>query len=388
MPPKPVFERSEYLGRAANVRRYMIRERIDGILLTGGPNLTYLSGYPSPLRSYARPFVFILPLEGEPTFIVHTGREFEARVYSWTPDVRTYATLSNAPVDEIERALRDHGLASARIGVEIGAEQTLDLPANGLDELRGRLPTVEFVDVGPVLWPARLRKSPAEIALIRRSCLITSEAHQRTFTTARSGMTEAEIARIMMTATIDLGGGAPFVLITSGDGNYDYVSKGPSDRRIDAGDLVWIDSGCPVGGYWSDFSRAGVVGGPSAEQTEAQAAIVEITRMGVGLVHPGARVADIARACNEAVSGLGLPVTSSVSGLAARVGHGMGLATTEPPSVAEDDETVFEPGMVITIEPGVATAFGTFHAEENVLVTIDGCEMLSTAPRDLYTIRL
>ena len=66
----------------------------------------------------------------------------------------------------------------------------------------------------------------------------------------------------------------------------------------------------------------------------------------------------------------------------------MGLAMTEPPHLGLHDETVLKAGMVITIEPGVATTYGTFHVEENVLITEDGCEVLSQAPRHLQQIQL
>jgi Xaa-Pro aminopeptidase len=110
--------------------------------------------------------------------------------------------------------------------------------------------------------------------------------------------------------------------------------------------------------------------------------------LGVEMIRPGITTRDVARRCNEAMARLDFPITSSISGLAARVGHGVGLMTTELPHVAEDDETVLEPGMVITVEPGVGTTFGTFHVEENVLVTEVGYEILSEAPRELATIAL
>src|SRR5829696_10495466 len=87
------FERDEYLTRVARVREEMARLGLDGLLLTSGSNLTYLSGYPSPLRAVSRPFVFVLPQTGDPVFIVHSGREREARGYSWVADVRTYHEL-------------------------------------------------------------------------------------------------------------------------------------------------------------------------------------------------------------------------------------------------------------------------------------------------------
>jgi Xaa-Pro aminopeptidase len=104
----------------------------------------------------------------------------------------------------------------------------------------------------------------------------------------------------------------------------------------------------------------------------------------VTLVTPGRPVSEIAAYCNDAIARLGIPLTSSVSGLAGRAGHGLGLSTTEPPSLALDDPAVLDAGMVVTIEPGFATEFGMFHVEQNVAVTDDGPDVLSTAPWELH----
>ena len=141
-----------------------------------------------------------------------------------------------------------------------------------------------------------------------------------------------------------------------------------------------MDAGCTVEGFRSDFGRAGVIGGPNGDQTDAQRQIWEITMEGVRMAQPGAPVRDIAAHLNHRVGTLGLPLTSSVSGLAGRVGHGLGFDTTEPPHISEQDLTVLEAGMVITIEPGVATEFGMFHVEQDVVVTAEGPEVISLAP--------
>lgn len=382
------FDRNEYTSRVARVRAEMTQRGIDGLLLTSGPNLTYLSGYPSPLRAGSRPFVFILPRAGDPILIVHTGRELEARGYSWVTDVRTFPGLSRAPIDELVVALNETGLATGRIGAELGPETSLDLPVADFLDLQRLLPGVELVDAGTVMWPVRMRKSEAEIAYIRRACAATAVAFARTFAAARGGMTEADLARLMAVASLDEGGGSPWVIITCGSGSYDLASKLPSRRRLEPGDFVWMDAGCACGGYWSDFGRAGVVGGPTQRQIDAQARIHEITMLGVEMIRPGVTTGEIARRCNEALARIEFPITSSISGLAARVGHGVGLMTTELPHVAEEDETVLEPGMVLTVEPGVGTTFGTFHVEENVLVTQQGYEVLSESPRELASIAL
>ncbi len=328
----------------------------------------------------------MLPHAGEPVLIVHTGRELEARGYSWVKDVLTFHTLSHAPLPEIVEALRDAGLSRGRIGAELGPEESLDLPVEDFHALQRQLPSVEFVPAGPALWPARMRKSAAEIDCVRRACQATTRAYEQTFAGARGGMTEADVAQLMTVASLEAGGGSPWVIITSDAGHYDLASKLASRRRLEPGDFVWMDSGCAVAGYWSDFGRAGVVGGPTPEQRNLQASIHEITMLGVEVIRPGVTTGEIARVCNAALDRLDLPITSCVSCLAGRVGHGLGLMTTELPHVAEEDETGLEPGMIITVEPGVATPFGIFHVEENVLVTEQGYEVLSQAPREVATI--
>jgi Xaa-Pro aminopeptidase len=380
------FDREEYLDRICRVQAAMTHFGLDGLLLTAGPNLTYLSGYPSPLRAGSRPFIFLLPQSGNPILIVHTGRELEARGYSWVEEIRTYHALSRLPLPEIVEAFQDTGLLQGTVGAELGAEESLDVPVGDFLELRRQLTAVRFADAGPALVPVRMRKSDAEIACVREACTATTDAYALTFEQARAGMSETDVARLMTVASLEAGGGSPWVIITSGAGNYDLASKLPSRRRLEPGDFVWMDSGCTASGYWSDFGRAGVVGKPTAAQREAQARIHEITMLGVDAIRPGITTGEVARRCTEALTRLDLPITSCVSNLAARVGHGLGLMTTELPHVAEDDETVLEPGMIVTVEPGVATSFGIFHVEENVLVTEQGHEVLSEAPRELATI--
>ena len=110
--------------------------------------------------------------------------------------------------------------------------------------------------------------------------------------------------------------------------------------------------------------------------------------LGVEQIRLGNTAGDIARTCNAALAGLSLPITSCISDLAARVGHGLGLQPAELPHIAEDDETALEPGMILTVEPGVAPPYGIFHVEENVLVTASGYELLSMAPWELATISM
>ena len=373
----------EFEARLKRVRELMADEGFDALFIATGPNLHYLTGYPCG-RSVSRPFVLVLPQSGEPVFIVHTGRECEAGRFTWITDVRTYPELSHAPFHAIRQAFSDLDLSNGgRVGAELGHEMYMDLPFSDFLQLQSELPLVQFEDAGSLLWKARTVKSSWEVENLKQACRITSEAYEEAFSQVREGMTEVTVAQLMAGAMLRRGGAIPSLVITSGEGNYDMASKGPWERQLERGDMVWMDSFCTVKGYWSDFSRAGVIGGASPQQADAQKRIHEITMMGVEMIRPGVRVAEIAVRCNAELDKLEFPVTSSVSGLAARVGHGVGLVTTEQPSLAEDDDTVLEAGMVVTMEPGVGTTYGIFHVEENALVTESGYEIISNCDREL-----
>lgn len=375
----------EYPTRIMRAKALMAERDLDGLLLITGANLAYFTGMPCE-KSGSRPFVYILPQGGEPILIVQDGRQFEASLFTKISDIRTYSRLSHLPFETVEGALKDRGLLTGRIGVELGGEMVMDIPFSDYIELQNRLPEVSFEDASPLLWQLRMIKSQAEIERIAGACTITMEAYGRTFGMVEAGMRESEIQRIMICQMLELGGGSPWVLITSGQGNYDLVSKSGGDRLVQPGDMIWMDCGCQVEGYYSDFGRAGVVGGASKEQEEAQRAIQQITRQAIKMLQPETPVAEVASYCNTAVADLKFPVTSNISGLASRVGHGLGMAVTELPSLSEGDSSELEAGMVVTIEPGVATQYGTFHIEENVVITDKGPQVLTEGHGQLWTI--
>jgi Xaa-Pro aminopeptidase len=315
---------------------------------------------------------------------VHEARHYEARRFSHVQDIHPYSGLSRAPIHEIAGILKQRRVR--RIGLELSQEHYLDLQVQDLAALKTALDNVELADAAALLWDLRKVKSAEETSAIAKACAITGEAYEETFAHARSGMSETQIEVMMLSAMLARGGGSPWVLITSGSGNYDLASKGGSTREVERGDMVWMDAGCTVGGYYADFSRAGIVGGPSDRQLAAQAQVNAITMSAVTMLCPGVQVVEVAAYCGDALARLGLPITSSVSGLAGRVGHGLGLAVTEPPSLNRECSETLAVGMVVTIEPGVATRYGTFHIEQDVLITKTGYRVLSESPWQLRSL--
>lgn len=385
----PGFDPDHDLDRVARrdrARERMAPEGLDALLLTGGPNLAYFSGASGMpgAGSGSRPMLYLLPREGTPTLVVH---EFLAGDTGADEDctVLPYDRLSSLPAAALEEALEAADLDDGRVGVEYGPETALSVPAG---EFRAFVDgsDASFVDAQPLLVDLRSRKSDAEIERIERACEVTAGAFSRTFEAVSTGTTGREVGSLFRRHLLELGGDAPWALVTCGPGEYDRTASGGSDRIVEEGAMVWIDGGCAVDGYFSDFSRAGVVGGPTERQRGAQRAAHRITTEAVEAIEPGVRISAVARAAETAVDGLDLPITARLSRLAGRVGHSLGLQVTELPSIGTGTDGTFEPGMVLTVEPAFATAYGTFHVEANVVVTGEGTRTLSGSPWGLRTI--
>ena len=247
--------------------------------------------------------------------------------------------------------------------------------------MQERLRPAELVDVSDAIWSLRTVKSEAEIARIRTACAITARAYETIFAELADGATERGVMRAACEALVAHGADSYWAVAVSGMGEYGRVDGVPRERRIRPGEMIFVDCGANVGGYWADYSRAAVHGGPSEEQRRLQAGIHEATIAGVAAVSPRATIADVARATSSVMDRHGFEFSSN----SGRLGHGIGLLFTEPPDLTVVNETVLEPGMVLTIEPGVICDCGIFHCEENVLVTADGAELLSSSPSHLRT---
>jgi Xaa-Pro aminopeptidase len=377
----------DYDSRIDRAREGMRERDLDALLLTTGTNIDYFTGFSGMFggNDSSRPLLYVLPREGDPAIVVQEFLRAEVEEGN-IPDLRVYEELSRLPAEELEAIIEERGLDGGRIGAEFGEAMTVDVPLADFRAFDAAHPDVEFADASDLIWDLRMRKSQAEVELIREACEITMQAYDRTFEAVEAGDSESRVQSLMSQHMLDLGGSAPWTVVTSGTENYARLTKVSGDRTIESGEMVWLDCGCSVGGYWSDFSRAGVVGGPSDRQIETHRAIHDITRTAIAEMEPGRPISEVARICNDAIDDLDHPITAYTSHQAGRVGHGVGKQVTEPPSVSETDRTVLEPGMVLTVEPAVATDYGTFHVEENVVVTDDGADRLTPDRWTLWTI--
>jgi Xaa-Pro aminopeptidase len=365
------FPDEEYERRLARLREAMAAEAVDAVVLSDDRLTWYFTGFGDvgPIGSPARPRVLCVPAVGEPAFFVHRSTELCVQEMSAVADVRSYRPLGPAPVAEIVAFLRERGCR--RVGVELGAQLRPGMMVEDIDGLRAAVP--EPVDASRAVWAVRMVKSEAEIERIRAACRITDRAYERALPSLRAGMTEHAVAGLLRRTLGEEGADDAWAWVASGRGQYDRIDGVVRERTLARGDLVFVDMGACVGGYWADFSRACVIGRATPGQLRMQELVAEVTGIGVATLVAGRTAGEAAGLVGAAMNERGLEFSSR----AERYGHGLGLAVTERPDVWQSDGTLIRPGMVLTMEPGTWTEEGMFHCEQNVLVTETGNEVLS-----------
>jgi Xaa-Pro aminopeptidase len=380
--PAVSIERDEYLQRIDRLAALAREAGLNGVVLSAESNIDYFSGYRhhAPWTLFARPFFQVISADRRAALIAHSFLVPEMERTSAVRDIRSYPRWGSASLGLVAEVVRAFGMEAGRVGAELGYEQRLGMSWDDFRALQQALPRAAFVDASALLWRLRTIKSPAEQELLRQSAEATRRAFEACFAAARPGISEREIARIAAETMMRNGAERPgFVLIASGAENYRCLSGKPTDRRLQRGDMLWIDMGAVYDGYWSDFCRAAIIGPPSQEQLDSQKAILEVNQACLDAVKVGEPVKSVAQAAQATFARLGYDVRIGDG----RIGHGMGLMSTEPPHTALYEETVMEDGLAFTIEPRFVSAAGVFNCEELLLVTLTGARLLTTAPREL-----
>jgi len=382
----PPFDVSEFEHRAMRAQRLMHKHRLDALLVTSPPNFRYFSGFDSLFwESPTRPWFLIVPAQGRCIAVVP---EIGAPVLAggWIDDVRSWPAPrpSDDGVSLLTGTLASLPRLFGRVGMELGRESTVRMPLLDFLQVRERLTQFEIVDGSPCIWETRRVKSAAEIAHIRASCQLVSRAFEALPSQVAVGRSEADVCRDLTIDILRRGADTvPFIAAASGPGGYPQIISRPSARKLQRGDVIIIDVGATLSGYFCDFDRNYALGSLSPEALAAQDAVWRATEAGIAAAVPGATTTQLWAAMMKVLEAAGMRGNN-----VGRLGHGLGLQLTEPPSNMPDDDTPLEPGMVMTIEPGMEYAPGKMIVhEENVVITENGAELLTRrAPREMYTI--
>jgi Xaa-Pro dipeptidase len=341
-----VFSKREISQRLNRVQRLMREQKLDVLMISNEENFQYFSGVSGTIclhNSNTRPAVLFVPVSGEPIAVV--GSASAPTVAEAVKDTRVYTSTSGVPTQLYVKAIKDAGLERRRVGVERGHETRLGMPLGEIEAVMGSLSAVSFVDVSSLIWSLRMIKSEEELSLMRLAAVITGKARQATFDQVSQGVSLRDVARIFGKEM--LANGADRVnFVHIGTKLPMNLTQFHSETKLRKGDLLFLDGGAYVRSHTTNYSRLATIGKASAVQIKYHRLIQGVARTMLKETRAGVRCDHLWRVARDAIRDSGFSILD-----VGRLGHGLGMHPTEPPSVSETDTTVLKPGMVMSVEP-------------------------------------
>jgi Xaa-Pro aminopeptidase len=339
------------------------KNRVEALVVSGLPNIRYLTGFTgSSALLLAMPDESVFFTDGryriQATQEVATARVVVAR--------RTLVTALIASVKR--RRLRRLGFESGRLTFET------------YNALRAALPGVRLKPILGLVEQFRAVKTESEIAAIRKAVELNSAVFEVCLPRVQPGVTEREVADVIEAEMRRRGGERPaFETIVAGGVRSALPHARPTLNPLRKNEFIIVDQGVILDGYASDMTRTIALGGLGRRERRVYRAVLEAQQAAIAAVRAGVRAAEVDRQARVVLQKHGLEKQFVHS-----TGHGVGLEIHEPPRLGRREHTRLEPGMVVTIEPGVyLDGLGGVRIEDMVLVTSSGCEVLTPTPKQL-----
>jgi len=367
--------------------RLMDAGGIDLLLATSKHNVQYLlGGHRANFFDYMDATgvtrylpVFVYP-KGAPEKAAYIGHRLEGFQHQakplWTPETQTNTAGS---VDAMQKAvdyIRKAGLKTKRIATEFGF-----LPYDASKVLRAGFPDADWVDGLFVMERQRLKKSAAELKMLKQASEAVLDSMLATIAKSAPGTTKAEVVETLRKEETQRGLTFEYCLITAGTS----MNRAPSDQKWEKGDIMSIDSGGNNHGYIGDICRMAIQGEPDAELNDLLAEIEAIQRAGFAAARPGALGREIYAAAEPLV------MKSKHHNQIEFLAHGMGMVSHEAPRLtdhgpvpypADDANIPLEVGAVVSVETTLKhPSRGFIKLEDTVVVTETGHEIYGEGAR-------
>jgi len=347
---------------------------LDAVILNPGPTLTYLSGLHFHLME--RPVVLFYAKGQDPAIVLP---ELELQKVASLPYKLQVFSYPESPSEwdaAFRKAVQALSLDGKRIGVEPRQLRLLEFR-----HVKNGAPEADYPDASDVLSGLRLKKDQAEVEAMRRAVKIAQDALEATIPLIKIGMTERELSSELVVQLLKHGSQPemPFSPIVSSGPNSANPHASPTERKLQAGDLLVVDWGAAHDGYISDLTRTFAVGKVDEEYEKIHGIVQEANAAGRAAAKPGVPCANVDKAARDVIekAGYGLYFTH-------RTGHGIGMEGHEEPYMRGDNMQVLEPGMAFTVEPGIyLPGRNGVRIEDNVVITATGADVLSDMPREI-----
>ena len=380
------FPKEEYLKRLANIHKKLENENIDAIVITSPANFRYFSGLDSNFwESPTRPWFLIISKNGKIKALV-PSIGLSAIESTFIKDIEVWQSPN--PKDEgtslLKKIIKTFP-KNSNIGFELGMETYLRMSIKEFLKIKKDLQEYNFIDSTNIVWSLRKIKSDLEIKNIEKICSITSKVFNNLINKISLGMSEREIATIFKKDLMN--NGVDYIMYlscASGINGYNQIICNPSEKKIGDGNILIIDTGSTLNGYYCDFDRNFGFGNINQKSLDAYNKLWDATEKTLEIIKPGI-------SCKEVYESLSKNLFSSnVKSNVGRMGHGFGLQLTEPPSIMIDDNTILEKNMILALEPSIEIENDLMLVhEENILITQNGNRLLtSRTPKELPVINV
>ena len=366
--------RPDWSGRLQRLRDDYRKQKLEGFVVSTARNLTYLTGF-----------------TGSAGLLVDAGGEasllLDGRYVSAAQQDVADGELGPVQVVGVTRRYEET-LAGVleRLGTREAGFEAEDVSVATLSRWQRAAPQVDWMPTAGLVSARRAIKDRGEVAVLRRAGQALALIARRLRDWVAEGRTEREIARDIDAALERAGFSEPaFPTIVASGPNSAHPHARPTDRRLRQGDLVVLDFGGRLDGYCGDLTRMAGVGQVRAEAQALFEAVRDAQAAALAAVGAGVLASSVDAAARQVLEtrGLGRAFLHAT-------GHGLGLDVHEAPRIAREDSdgaARLEAGMVCTIEPGAyVEGLGGVRLEDDVLVTTEGCEVLTDAPRGLLVV--
>ena len=364
-------------SRQAKLAQILPGANLDALVLNPGPSLTYLTGLHFHLSE--RPVVVIFTPDKSPVIVLPELETAKVKNLPYPLTAFPYGENPTSWQAAFQQAIQTAGVPQGKIGVEPRALRVLELRL--LEQAAQR---AEFVTAEASVATLRMYKDAQEIAAMRAAVDVAQRALRVTFPKIKIGVTEREIAAELTLQLLRHGSDPrlPFFPIVSGGPNGANPHAVPSERALAVGDLLVIDYGANVDGYFSDITRTFAIGKVEPEFAHIAKIVLDANTAGRSAVRPGITAGEVDRATRAVIAEAGY-----ARYFTHRTGHGLGLEGHEEPYIRGDSDLLLEAGMTFTIEPGIYLPDRAgVRIEDDVVVTPGGVESLTTLPRELIRI--
>ncbi|OPZ86368.1 MAG: Xaa-Pro dipeptidase [bacterium ADurb.Bin429] len=350
-------------SRLHDLRAGMTGASLDALLVTGRENIYYLSGF----TGSAGALLVIAD-----THLLASDFRYTSQAALEAPEW-PFMQVDGPLLPALRARLADTGVAS--VGYDASNLTLAQYAQLGGDD--PALPFRLYPEPG-LLTAMRLLKSPEELARMRAAVALTDAACADLLERVRVGITERELA-LSAEWFMRTHGAArvAFDIIVAAGPRSALPHAQPTDRPLRAGDLLVIDMGAELDHYCADMTRTVAVAEAPPRAREIYRTCRQAQQAGVDGIRAGMTGHDADRLCRAVIEDAGYGEYFGHG-----TGHGVGLAVHEEPRLRPGVKTVLPAGAAVTIEPGIyLPEFGGVRIEDLVVLTADGCEVLTAAPK-------